>query len=84
MTYVRCNGTLPPTYLSHDHLNKQVEVAVDEAVIRQWREAFSALAKEERDKGVELVWIIVDGFVLYWDPVSRSIYCSDTRPSSKI
>jgi len=65
-------GKLPAQHQSHDHLNKQVEVDVDQAVLDQAREGFKRIEDDQRLKGFELVWFLVDGFVLYWDQV-RSV-----------
>lgn len=46
-------------HASNDHLNEQAEVGVDAALAAQWRERFSDT------RGVQ--WVLVDGFVLYWD-----------------
>ncbi|WWC91858.1 uncharacterized protein L201_006805 [Kwoniella dendrophila CBS 6074] len=54
---------------SHDHLNKQVEVGIREAVFSKWEDRFHKYINEQRDQGVELIWYIVDGFVLYWDKI---------------
>ncbi|GMK56775.1 hypothetical protein CspeluHIS016_0306150 [Cutaneotrichosporon spelunceum] len=56
---VRETGCVEHT--SNDHLNMQAEVGVDAAVATQWEERFSEMP------GVR--WILVDGFVLYWDQV---------------
>lgn len=29
------------------------------------------MTKQQKEQGVELIWVIVDGFVLYYDKVSR-------------
>lgn len=60
---------LPAQHQSHDHLNKQVEVDVDPDVLEKAREGFKRIEEEQRTKGLELVWFLVDGFVLYWDQV---------------
>ena len=54
--------------MSHDHLNKQIEVEVEPDVFEKWRRDFEGLERDMRENG-EVVWMIVDGFVLYWDPV---------------
>jgi len=77
LQYVRSQGSLPPLHNSHDHLNKQIEVDVDSAVEARWREAFEKLTADKAGEGVELVWFIVDGFVLYWDEVRD--FCSMLR-----
>lgn len=61
LTHVKRLGTLPPSHQSHDHLNEQVPVGVDEDSKSRWKSRFEQL---------KVVWVIVDGFVLYWDPVS--------------
>ncbi|WVW86310.1 hypothetical protein I302_108352 [Kwoniella bestiolae CBS 10118] len=58
-------------HASHDHLNKQVEVAIQEGVFAKWKERLRQYIEEQRSKGVELVWFVVDGFVLYWDKARR-------------
>lgn len=45
---------------------------------RRWRDAFERLEVEMRGEGQEIVWGLVDGFLLYWnqvrtDPVSKYI-----------
>lgn len=67
---IRSSGTLPAKHQSHDHLNKQVEVSVDTEVYSEAKRAFKRLEQEQQELGYELVWFIVDGFVLYWDKVS--------------
>jgi hypothetical protein len=79
LQYVRSQGSLPPLHNSHDHLNKQIEVDVDSAVEARWREAFEKLTADKAGEGVELVWFIVDGFVLYWDEVRDSVRCLEGR-----
>ncbi|KAK1922164.1 hypothetical protein DB88DRAFT_536240 [Papiliotrema laurentii] len=62
LTHVKRLGTLPPSHQSHDHLNEQVPVGVDEDSKSRWKSRFEQL---------KVVWVIVDGFVLYWDPIVR-------------
>jgi hypothetical protein len=47
-------------------LNKQVEAEV----YLEAKRAFKRLEQEQQELGHELVWFIVDGFVLYWDKAS--------------
>lgn len=74
MKTIKKDGTLPAQHQSHDHLNKQVEVDVDHSVIDQAREGFQRIEDDQRSKGFELVWFLVDGFVLYWDQVCFSFH----------
>ena len=69
LNHTRSHGVLPSSHASHDHLNKQVEVNIDSAIQARWTAEFERLAEEQVAKNVELVFFIVDGFVLYWDPV---------------
>jgi hypothetical protein len=55
-------------------LNKQVEVDVDAVLLHTARETFQRIEQQYREKGYELVWFIVDGFVLYWDKVRLTDY----------
>nr|XP_018261042.1 nicotinamide riboside kinase [Kwoniella dejecticola CBS 10117]OBR83200.1 nicotinamide riboside kinase [Kwoniella dejecticola CBS 10117] len=54
-------------HASHDHLNKQVEVGIREDVFSRCAEKLVSYVRKQREQGIELVWFIVDGFVLYWD-----------------
>ena len=72
MDHLRNHGTLPHQHTSHDHLNKQVEVEIDPSVQEEWKQAFKRLKEEKEEENIELVWYIVDGFVLYWDMVSHA------------
>jgi nicotinamide/nicotinate riboside kinase len=51
-------------------LNKNVEVEIDPEALVKWTQRFQELEDELKAGGEEIVWFIVDGFVLYWDPVS--------------
>lgn len=51
-------------------MNKQVEVPIDDAILAEWRRKFQELEDRERAKGIELVFVLIDGFLLYYDPVS--------------
>lgn len=67
---------------THDHLNKENKIEVDEQVFERWQRGFEELTKQQREQGVGLIWVIVDGFVLYYDKVSdgyEMIMCLPTR-----
>ncbi|KAJ9114647.1 hypothetical protein QFC22_005523 [Naganishia vaughanmartiniae] len=63
-----------PELRSHDHLNKQVEVPINDTIIEQWRTRFEDLAEKERKKGIELIFVLIDGFLLYYDPECVKYY----------
>ena len=73
LKHLRSTGMLPPQHQSHDHLNAQNTVEIDSELEERWKRTFEELAEQEKAKGVELVWALVEGFVLYWDPVSLSL-----------
>ena len=63
-------GDIPPDHHSHDHLNEQKEVPVSPGVIERWTEEFCAIEKEKEEEGEKIVWVLLDGFLLYWYRVS--------------
>jgi nicotinamide/nicotinate riboside kinase len=63
LQHFRQHGVLPPHHSSHDHLNEQPSLPIDEESMVHWKEAFrSALEKAQIDKV-----LIADGFLLYYD-----------------
>lgn len=69
---IRKTGVIPPEHYSHDHLNEQREVPVEQVVVDRWRERFQRIKEERERSGERVVWVIVDGFLLYWDQVRLS------------
>ncbi|RXK41461.1 hypothetical protein M231_01169 [Tremella mesenterica] len=67
LKHVRRKGVLPDHHSSHDHLNKQVEIPLDPQAVDRFRIEFQRFNAEMNAEGTELVWFLVDGFVLYWD-----------------
>ncbi|KAG2007426.1 hypothetical protein CC2G_015122 [Coprinopsis cinerea AmutBmut pab1-1] len=62
------SGELPSGHRSVDEFNETSPVNVEESVIAAWRARSEQMAKEHLDKyGERLVWILVDGFLLFWD-----------------
>ena len=71
---VKATGAIPPDHKSHDHLNTQKDVPMPQDVVDRWRAVFvDAAAVKEEEKGraekVNIVWVLVDGFLLYWNAV---------------
>ncbi|KAI0812274.1 P-loop containing nucleoside triphosphate hydrolase protein [Irpex lacteus] len=64
---IRETGVIPPEHYSHDHLNEQREVPVEQPLIDRWRETFTRIQEEHEKAGEKIVWVVVDGFLLYWD-----------------
>ena len=50
-------------------MNEQKDVPVEKATVERWREAFSKIQKQHEAAGETLIWVMVDGFLLYWDKV---------------
>lgn len=69
LTAIKRTGEIPAEHYSHDHLNEQVEVPVGEDVLGALRDRFEGIQKGFEEKGEKVVWVIVDGFLLYWDKV---------------
>ncbi|KAF9512139.1 hypothetical protein BS47DRAFT_1330451 [Hydnum rufescens UP504] len=65
LAHVKATGQLPPGHSSHDHLNEQVEIPAADDTLSTWRTRFSEL--DNSAAGEEIQWVIVDGFLLYWD-----------------
>ncbi|KAH9832270.1 P-loop containing nucleoside triphosphate hydrolase protein [Rhodofomes roseus] len=65
---VKETGVIPPEHYSHDHLNEQRDVPIERKVSERWKETFSRITKEREEKGERLIWVVVDGFLLYWHP----------------
>ncbi|KAF9219557.1 P-loop containing nucleoside triphosphate hydrolase protein [Gyrodon lividus] len=64
---VKQNGAIPPDHRSHDHLNKQVDISIDEGTSQELKAGFQRLEAEQEKKGIRIIWGLVDGFLLYWD-----------------
>ncbi|KIY71114.1 P-loop containing nucleoside triphosphate hydrolase protein [Cylindrobasidium torrendii FP15055 ss-10] len=65
---VKKTGIIPPEHYSHDHLNEQKDIPVEDAVKEKWRKEFELIKQRKSEEGVRIVWGLVDGFLLYWHP----------------
>ena len=68
--HIRQHGTPPEQHSSHDHLNKQQELDVEEEDLMRCRTQLEVACSRLADSGTQITWVIVDGFVLFWDTVS--------------
>ena len=77
LKHVKETGEIPSDHRSHDHLNEQKVISVEDTVRDRWRAEFEKLKKERTTSEDErIVWGLVDGFLLYWHPVRfGSFYC---------
>ncbi|KAF9467324.1 P-loop containing nucleoside triphosphate hydrolase protein [Collybia nuda] len=68
LRHVKETGEIPPDHRSHDHLNKQKEIKLDDSVRDRWIEVFEKIKRDKEIKDDErVVWGLVDGFILYWN-----------------
>lgn len=72
LRHVRDHGRFEDGYKSYQHLNDAVEVGVDEDATIRWRREFSNVQKRAAQKGERLTYVLVDGFMLYFDPEVQS------------
>ena len=71
LRHVKKTGGIPPDHYSHDHLNEQELVKVDDQVTEGLRTVFEDIKREqERKHGYKIIWGLVDGFLLYWKKAS--------------
>ena len=72
MTEVKSTGIIPGSHKSHDHLNEQKEVPLNAEKFESWKARFEELRRNWEERGEEVIWGLVDGFLLYWDSVCRA------------
>ena len=75
LRHVKDTGVIPPDHRSHDHLNEQKEVKVEEKVRQKWIKEFETLKQDKQDDE-RIIWGLVDGFLLYWNKVSVPLFAS--------
>ncbi|TFK44477.1 P-loop containing nucleoside triphosphate hydrolase protein [Crucibulum laeve] len=69
LRHVKQTGEIPPDHRSHDHLNEQKAVVLEDEVRDKWIREFERIKKKREASASEnerLVWGLVDGFLLYW------------------
>ncbi|KAB5595973.1 Nicotinamide riboside kinase [Ceratobasidium theobromae] len=67
LKYVKEYGVLPESHHSHDHLNEQKEVPIPQDMIERLTIRFKETENQWSAKGYEVMWGLLDGFLLYWD-----------------
>ena len=75
---VKQTGVIPPEHVSHDHLNEQKDIPIEDAIFQKWKTHFERVEQEHRERGEDIKWVIVDGFLLYWSAVSRKCVLAAT------
>jgi nicotinamide/nicotinate riboside kinase len=72
LSTVKNIARIPDDHSSHDHLNEQKDIPLDDAVAVRCKAEIAAVQEEvEAASGVRVVWGLVDGFLLYWDQVEH-------------
>lgn len=46
---------------------------MQDGILERWRDTFNRIDEGQRKAGEQIIWVIVDGFLLYWHPVSIAI-----------
>ncbi|KAG5638790.1 hypothetical protein H0H81_010019 [Sphagnurus paluster] len=65
---VKETGKIPHDHRSHDHLNEQKVITVEDDVRDRWIQVFEGIKKRRQQNGQErIIWGLVDGFLLYWN-----------------
>jgi len=49
-------------------MNTQKDVPVERETIQRWSAIFKQVEEERKAQGEQVVWAMVDGFLLYWYP----------------
>ena len=65
LQHVKRTGSPPAHHTSLEHMNKRDAVSVPDEVVAHWRRRLS----EECAGGRKVLWVLVDGFLLYWHKV---------------
>ncbi|KAK7472980.1 ribosylnicotinamide kinase [Stygiomarasmius scandens] len=68
LRHVKETGEIPLDHRSHDHLNQQKQIPLDDSIREQWRNVFETIQRKIEAQGEKVVWGLVDGFLLYWHP----------------
>ncbi|KAI1796368.1 P-loop containing nucleoside triphosphate hydrolase protein [Ganoderma leucocontextum] len=64
---VKQTGVIPLEHVSHDHLNEQKDISIEDSIFQKWKAHFERVEREHQERGEDIKWVMVDGFLLYWD-----------------
>jgi nicotinamide/nicotinate riboside kinase len=70
LRHVKETGVIPPDHRSHDHLNEQKEIKIEEELREKWIKEFESIKQYKQLHNEKIIWGLVDGFLLYWNKVS--------------
>ncbi|KAG2358907.1 hypothetical protein BDR07DRAFT_1293527 [Suillus spraguei] len=68
LKHVKDTGSIPDDHRSHDHLNKQTDLPIEEECQHRLAERFRVIQEQVKESDhINIVWGLVDGFLLYWN-----------------
>lgn len=68
LAFVKQTGHFSDNHYSHDHMNAQNTIPVDEEVLQRWRKKFQQIHANRNAQGQKIQIALVDGFLLYYSP----------------
>lgn len=74
LAHFRQHASLPPDYVTREHMRSQYECTVPEDQLRKWRERFHSLpdVAVAGGRASDVSLLLVDGFLLYYSAQVRS------------
>jgi nicotinamide/nicotinate riboside kinase len=67
---VKANGEIPVDHRSYEDLNQNLDIPVSEAVASHWTQIFLNVREAKKKQNERVIWVLVDGFLMYYRPVS--------------
>ena len=71
VAHLQANGR-PSKLQTNDHLIEQNQLCLEDKILDGWRKQFEPISEEAYSRGIDIVWAILDGFLMYWNPVRSS------------
>jgi hypothetical protein len=72
LKHVKDMGSIPDDHRSHDYLNKQTDLLIGAECQHRLAERFRVIQDQVKENGhINIVWGLVDGFLLYWNQVRQ-------------
>lgn len=72
LKHVKDTGSIPDDHRSHDYLNKQTDLPIEADCQQRLAERFRVIQDQVKESShINIVWGLVDGFLLYWNQVRQ-------------
>jgi len=69
---VKCSGSIPSDHVSRDDWHDAGDIPIDADKASSWKARFEDLRKHSMVvANIRVVWVLVEGFMLYWDQVCK-------------